>query len=241
MLRIDFVHGSVKDTLGTTLLQIPQISNNYYIVSSNAFLQKRGEFYGSSSYFVFYNLNYAIDKHVSVGISTSFYAVPVMLHIKSNFKIGNNMYLGLDGMGGSGSWLNPKSYGGLGLAKLTYGTIHTNFTISAGYGNIEYYSRASRRRGGGFGSYRPSKHRDYNSFLVAAAFTCPISTRFAFTAEAFAAPLSGIYTLAPALRTTRKPNLSFVFGIEGILTISPTSGLAKVIGFPYLGASFRIK
>ena len=239
---IDFISGhTTQDSIGNLTIHIPNISNHYYVASSNAFLMKKGEVYGSSSYFVFYNLNYAFNQHFSLGVSTSPLAAPIMLHAKLNFEIARKLYLGIEGIGGSGSWISSKSYGGGGIAKLTYGDVMKNVTISGGYGNVDYYVMARRRQrrgGGGFGG-RKAHYTDYNSAIIGAAFAYPISHKLSFVGEAFAAPQIGIYTLSPAIRTIIKPNISWVIGLEGFL--NTTSGVSTpLIALPYIGFSFRL-
>ena len=239
---IDFINGhSTQDSTGNFTIHIPAISNHYYVMSSNAFLMKKGEVYGSSSYFIFYNLNYAFNQHFSLGVSTSPLAAPIMLHAKLNFEVAHKLYLGIDAFGGSGSWINPKSYGGGGIAKLTYGDVKKNFTISGGYGNIDYFSmpRKTRQRGGGGRGRTQGHYTDYNSAIIGAAFSCPISHKLSFVAEAFAAPQIGIYTLSPAVRTVIKQNISWVIGLEGFL--NATKGISTpLIALPYVGFSFRL-
>jgi len=242
ILSIDFINGhTTQDSTGNLTIHIPNISNHYYVTNTNAFLMKKGEVYGSSSYFVFYNINYAFNQHFSLGISTSPLAAPIMLHAKLNFEIAHNLYLGVEGLGGSGSWINAKTYGGGGVAKLTYGDVKKNVTVSGGYGNLNYYvtPRQLRRGGGGRGGRNPGHYIDYNSVLIGAAFTCPISHKLFFVAEVFAAPQIGIYTLSPAFRTVIKPNISWVFGIEGFFNSTP--GISTpLIALPYFGFSFRL-
>jgi len=238
---IDFINGhTTQDSTGNLTIHTPNISNYYYVASSNALLMKKGEVYGSTSYFVFYNLNYAFNQHFSLGVSATPLAAPIMLHAKLNFEIARKFYLGVEGVGGSGSWISPKSYGGGGLVKLSYGDVKKNFTISGGYGNVDYYvmsRRRPRRGGGGFG--RAAHYTDYNSAIIGAAFACPVSHKLSFVAEAFAAPQIGIYTLSPALRTVIKTNISWVFGLEGFL--NTTNGVSTpLIAIPYIGLSFRL-
>jgi|GEM_PF-3529452 len=259
--NIDFVDGhTTKDSTGNMTFHIPSIANNYYVATSNAFLLKKGEIYGSSSDFLFYNINYAINQNFSLGVSSSFIAVPIMLHAKANFEISKKLFLGVDGVFGSGSWISPKSYGGGGLLKLTYGDTKSNFTVLGGYGDVDYFINRGRgrrgRRGGGFGGGGNSHYQNYNAAIIGVAFSYAISPKIYFVAEAFAAPVvaianvtspngatqAGFYGFSPAIRTNIKHNISWVVGLNGFLTTS-TSRLGTTIGglpLPYVGFSFRL-
>lgn len=245
VLSIDFINGhTTKDSTGNITIHIPAIAHNYYVASSNAFLLKKGEVYGSSSYFLLYNINYAFNQHFSLGVTASFLAAPITFHAKANFEISHKLFLGVDGVFGSGSWLSSKSYGGAGVLKLTYGDAKDNFTVMGGYGDIDYFMQR-RRRGG--------RYQNYESAIIGAAFSYAISEKFHFVAEAFAAPnvaLSnisnapqiGIYTFSPAIRTAIKPNISWVFGLDGVFyTVTNKGGTNNtVFALPYIGFSFRL-
>jgi hypothetical protein len=202
---------------------------------------KKGEVYGSSSYFLFYNINYAFNQHFSLGVSSSPLAAPILLHAKLNFEVAKKLYLGIDAIGGSGSWMSAKTYGGGGLLKLTYGEVKKNFTFFGGYGDVDYYTQGRRRGGrrGGFRNGTPAHYTDYNSAIIGAAFTHPISHKLSFVAEAFAAPQVKVYTISPAIRTTLRPNLSWVLGIEAFLNTTSNVTI-PFIGVPYVGFSFRL-
>jgi hypothetical protein len=235
---VDFINGhTTKDSTGNLTIHIQAISHHYYVLSSNAFLMKKGEVYGSSSYFLLYNINYAFNQHFSLGISSSIIAAPIALRLKTNFEIAHKLYLGVDGLFGSGSWLNSKSYGGGGVVKLTYGDTKTNFTALGGYGDIDYYIKPQRRKG--YSRRSNGHYQNYQSAIIGAAFSYAISEKIYFVGEAFAAPQVNLFTLSPAIRTNFKQNFSWVFGIEGLL--NATSGTSTpLIAFPYIGFSFRL-
>lgn len=253
---IDFINGhSTKDSTGNMLIHIPNIAYNYYVVSSNAFLLKKGEVYGSSNGFIFNNnINYAINQNFSLGISASVLAAPISLHAKANFEVSRKLYIGFDGLFGSGSWLNSKAFGGGGIMKLTYGDVKDNFTVSAGYGDIDYYVKAQRRRKGG-GFRRSAYYDNIYSAMVGAAMSYAISSKIHFVAEIMAIPnvvdyntsnyntqQIGIYTFSPAIRTAIKQNISWVFGIDGVFYTSSNKGTTNNTAFaiPYIGFSFRL-
>ena len=82
---------------------------------------------------------------------------------------------------GSGSWIDPKTYGGGGIVKLTYGEVKTNYTFFAGYGDVEDYVMPhrgrGRRRGAGPGRGGPSYYKEYNSIIAGAAMSMTLTAR----------------------------------------------------------------
>ncbi|HWY38040.1 MAG TPA: hypothetical protein VNY73_05745, partial [Bacteroidia bacterium] len=67
--NIDFFNGHLSDdTTGARRILTHSIASYYYTTTSNAFLFNKGEVYGSSSYLVFHNVNYAFTRHFSLGL-----------------------------------------------------------------------------------------------------------------------------------------------------------------------------
>jgi hypothetical protein len=254
---IDIVDGhTTKDSTGNVTFHIPAIAYDYYVASSNAFLLKKDDVYGSSVDFLFYNINYAFNQNFSLGVSSSFIAAPIMLHAKANFEISRKLFLGLEGVFGSGSWISPRSYGGGGLLKLTYGDFKNNFTVSVGYGDIDYFLQARRRGRRGGGTVGSSHYENYNSVIFSAAFSHAISPKIYFVAEAFATPAIsianvtnptgltqiGFYSLSPAIRTNIKNNISWVIGFNGFLYVTTNQYSTTTYGLalPFVGFSFKL-
>jgi hypothetical protein len=253
---VDFIDGhTTKDSTGNITFHIPAIAHNYYVTTSNAFLLKKGEVYGSSADFAFYNINYAFNQNFSLGISSAIVAAPIMLHAKANFEVSRKLFIGLDGVFGSGSWLSPKSYGGGGVIKLTYGDFKSNFSVFGGYGDVDYFIQARRGRRGGGG--RVSSHyQNYNTAIIGGAFSYAISPKIYFVAEAFTAPniaianvtnpngvtQIGFYSLSPAIRTNISHSISWVVGVNGFFYTYTTRYGITGSGFalPYAGFSFRL-
>ena len=259
VINIDVINATVsKDSSGNIIFQIPGIANSYYLASSNAFLLKKGEFYGSSSDLLFYNFNYAIDQHVSVGISSGIILAPVMLHMKANFEVSHKLYFGFDGFGATGSWASPKSTGAGGILKLTYGDVKKNITFFAGYTNAYYAGFTGFGTGrGGFGRAGGGGRRAYgrrrsasnnrnpneNTITAGAAFSYALTPKVNFVVEAFAFPEIGLYTFSPAIRTAIKPKFSWVFGLDGNYQANNTGNAIAYFNrqiLPYLGFAFRL-
>ncbi|HKC69358.1 MAG TPA: hypothetical protein VKG26_14080 [Bacteroidia bacterium] len=248
---------TTKDSIGNITFHVPSVASNYYVATSNAFLLRKKEVYGSVSDFLFYNINYAFNQNFSLGVSTSAAVIPIMLRVKTNFEIGRKLYLGFEGVFGDGSWVSPRSYGGGGLAKLTYGDTKTNFTFSGGYGDVDYFMGGryrGRGRRGGFGT--PGHYQNYNSAIFEFGFSQAVSQKIYFVLEAFAAPniygtrvtnpkdpnQAGLYSLSPAIRTNIRHNLSWAFGLNGFFAHTTTqNGVVAnhILGVPFIGFSYK--
>ncbi|MFI5141573.1 MAG: hypothetical protein ACHQII_04370 [Bacteroidia bacterium] len=254
VVSIDFIDGhTTKDSTGNITIHIPAIAHSYYVATSNSFLLKKGEVYGSSADFLFYNINYAVNQNFSLGISTSPIASPIMLHVKANFEISHKLYFGLDGVFGSGSLISPRSYGGGGLLKLTYGDFKTNFTISGGYGDVDYFVQVRRGRRGGPPT-GTSHYENFNTTIISAAFAHALSPKIYFVLEGFAVPninianvtnpnsatQIGFYSLSPGIRTNFSPHLSWILGINGFFYTSTNKygTMGSGLALPYAGFSF---
>ena len=251
---------SLHDTIGGIPVYNPVAANKYYVAGSNAFLFKPREVYGNSSYFLLYSIHYAFNQHVSLGLLSSPLLIPAALRLKVNFEVAPKLYLGVDGLFGSGSWLSSKSYGWGGLVKLTYGELKKNFTVFAGYGNINYTGISLPFRGGGMGRRRGGssannggsygsriigvkglrggliKPEDYNTIIVGAATAIPIFKKISFVAEAYAFPQLSSYSILPGFRTTGKRNISWVLSFEGTFNVGTYTSFSP---FFYVGFSYK--
>ena len=66
-----------------------------------------------------------------------------------------------------------------------------------------------------------------------------LTTRMRFVLEGYAFPQVAVYTLAPCIRLITKPNVSWVFGLEGIFN-TKVGATEFVSAYPYVGFSFRL-
>lgn len=65
--------------------------------------------------------HFAVSDNLSVGIMTTWAAIPVIGSVKYSINIGENLNLGLGTLLGSGSWAQPSAFGFLGYGSLTVG------------------------------------------------------------------------------------------------------------------------
>lgn len=210
------------------------VGRKYYVLSSNALPFRAGETYGSSSYLVFFHVNYAFNTHFSLGLSSTLIGAPVALQAKVHYVLGPRMHIGGELAAGTMMYLNPKTYGNAATIKLTFGTTRRNYTFFGGYADLQYWVRRRGRIGSAI--YNPgSYYIRYFSPFAGAAVALPMSARLNFTGEGFAFPGTGIYTAAAALRTVGRQRTSFVFGIQ-IIGNTNTS-VNRAFTFPYGGLS----
>ncbi len=210
------------------------IGRRYYVTASNATLFKSKQVFMSSSYLIFYNVNYAFDPHFSLGISTTAIGVPLGIQAKGNFAITPQIHLGFEGAAGSLMYLGPKTYGIGGVGKITFGNEVKNYTLFVGFADLEYWIQ-SRRGGRGRPSIPGNYYLRFTSPFAGVALLSPLGPKTCFAGEAFAFPNISIYTASAAIRTVGREKLSFVFGIQAIGNVSQSVNKAFV--FPYLGFS----
>ncbi len=239
---IDVIKGhSSLDTNGSLQIHVPGIAHYYYTTTSNAFLFKKGEIYGSTSYLFLGNINYAFNRNFSLGVSTSIIGVPMGLHPKANFEIGHKLYAGFEGIAGSLMYVNPKTYGLGGVGKLTFGDENRNYTFYVGYFDAEYWV-LPRKRGGRRGTPVTLVPGNYyvslNSGFLGAAISAKLSARTFFTADIFAFPYVSVYTASIGLRTNAKQKMSWIWGFQFIKNMNPA--VNRVFTIPYFGFSYRL-
>ncbi len=243
VLGINFYKGGVasSDTIGN--IHKASIAQKYYFTSTNAFLFQEKKFYGSSAYFLFYNLNYSFSKNLSMGISTFPIGAPILFNIKTNFEISPKFYFGIDVIGGTMSHFNSKTYGVGAVCKLTNGTEEgKNYTIYVGYGDLEWWVKPNRKRPGLYSNYYKRYYSPFAGLAVSIPFMHMRNTNF--TAEAFVFPNVNIYTVSAGIRTYRRQKVSFVAGLQYFgnstfkVLYSPLP--FYYITMPYIGFSFRV-
>jgi hypothetical protein len=238
---IDFIGGhTTHDTIGGGMhIHTPGIAQNYYVTTGNAFLLEKGKFFGNSSYFAFYNINYALSRNFSMGISSLIIGAPSGFHIKGNFEVAHKTYIGVEGVAGSLFYLSPKSsYGIGGTAKITYGDTKLNYTFFGGYGQTEFYTmQGGGRRRGGRTPVTYNLH-DISSLFVGFAFSAQLSNKSSFVGEVFSFPAVNFGSLSIAIRTAARQKSSWVWGLQSLGDFNANTTKAFKI-FPYVGFSFR--
>lgn len=112
--------------------------NTRYAFTNNALPIKKGDHYASISWYG-PEVHFAVSKGLSVGVMSTWLAVPVILALKYTFPTKNeNLHFSLGSLLGSSSYANNfKGFGGLQWITGTYGNTINNFSISMGYGYLK--------------------------------------------------------------------------------------------------------
>ena len=112
--------------------------NTRYAFTNNALPIKKGDHYASISWYG-PEVHFAVSKGLSVGVMSTWLAVPVVLAIKYTFPTKNEkLHFSLGSLLGSSSYANNfKGFGGLQWMTGTYGNTINNFSISLGYGYLK--------------------------------------------------------------------------------------------------------
>ena len=112
--------------------------NTRYAFTNNALPIKKGDHYASISWYG-PEVHFAVSKGFSVGVMSTWLAVPVILALKYTFPTKNEkLHFSLGSLLGSSSYANNfKGFGGLQWMTGTYGNTINNFSISLGYGYLK--------------------------------------------------------------------------------------------------------
>jgi hypothetical protein len=112
--------------------------NTRYAFTNNALPIKKGDHYVSISWYG-PEVHFAIAKGFSVGVMSTWLAVPLIFAVKYTLPSNNEKFhLSIGSLLGSSSYTNNfKGFGGLHWVTGTYGNTLNNFSISMGYGYIK--------------------------------------------------------------------------------------------------------
>jgi hypothetical protein len=113
--------------------------NTRYAFTNNALPIKKGDHYASISWYG-PEVHFAVSKGFSVGVISTWLAVPVILALKYTLPTKNEkLHFSLGSLLGSSSYANNfKGFGGLQWMTGTYGNTINNFSISLGYGYLKW-------------------------------------------------------------------------------------------------------
>lgn len=114
---------------GTTLF------STRYFLTTNGLSMEKGEKYGMINYYG-PEAHFAVANNFTLGIMTTWLAMPIVGSAKVSIPISTNVHLGLGLLAGSLSWVDFSSAGALLYGSLTFGDFHNNLTLSGGYATI---------------------------------------------------------------------------------------------------------
>ncbi|MCB0395077.1 MAG: hypothetical protein KDD36_00395 [Flavobacteriales bacterium] len=173
-----------------------------YFISTNGLPVAKGESY------ILWNLygpdfQFAVSDHVTVGVLTSWFAVPIIGSVKYSASLSEYVHVGVGGLLGTLSYIRPSWGMALPYGTLTLGNKRANISVSGGYG-------------GYFGDGESGGRA-----LFAVAGLAKINTKFSFVFDSFiippksGEPWGSAYLFIPGLRIETKEDRAFQFGFAG--------------------------
>lgn len=105
-----------------------------YFYSPSAFPIEKNSGYFNLTYFVVLQAQYGLTDHLSVGVSSTFLLMPLLINVKWSEKIADDLYVSFGGQIGRIWWTPSSPIVGLGFGNVTYGNPEENVTVNAGYG-----------------------------------------------------------------------------------------------------------
>ena len=176
-----------------------------YFISTNGMPIKKGDHYAM---FNMYGpeAHFAVADNFSVGVMSTWVAMPVIGTAKYSFPIAKNVNASVGLLAGSTLWAGA-GYGALGYGALTFGNRTANFTLSGGYAGVS--------DGDGSSGSAP---------LFSAAGMVKIGKRVTFVGDSFIyAGQSGeggndtFALIMPGLRFNGKRGGAFQIGVGGLI------------------------
>mgnify|MGYP001148218241 CR=1 FL=1 len=118
---------SIKETSKNSEL----FATRYFLTTNGLSLAKGDRYY----MFSFYGpeVHFGVTNHVSLGIMTSWLAIPIVGSFKLSFDADANFHVGVGLLAGTLSWAEMSSGGILPYGCITVGNYTNNFTLSGGY------------------------------------------------------------------------------------------------------------
>ncbi len=203
-----------------------------YFLTSNAFPLRPADSH------VRWNLwgpefDFGLKNDLSMGVSTSWLGIPIIVNAKKSWQVGNRSYMGVGALAGYGSWAAPSSFGVAPTAQFSFGDRTRNFSIGAGYAFLK-----------GEGDYRDSrpivtsggmaKISDKLSLLIELVYVAPGKTEYYTTYRTESVynettmqwevittknevedRRSGVGLVVPAIRWHQGEGKAFQFGFAG--------------------------
>jgi hypothetical protein len=186
---------------GTKAMSNNELFSTRYFISSNGLPNKKGNDYLMLS-LIGGEANFAVSDDFSLGISTTWCAVPIIGSAKYSIKLSDNVHLGLGTLLATMSWAKPDGFGFYGYGSLTFGDYNSNINFSAGYAVINV-----------FGNYGG----EGGAPLFSVAGMTPISKKVSFVFDSYLYTQNGFTAalLIPGLRFATSEKNSFQFGFCG--------------------------
>ena len=111
-------------------------ATRYFLTTNGLSLAKGDRYYMLSFYGP--EVHFGVSNHVSLGIMTSWVAMPIIGSFKLSFEAVENFHVGVGMLAGTLSWAEMSSGGILPYGCITIGNYTNNLTLSGGYAWITY-------------------------------------------------------------------------------------------------------
>lgn len=105
-----------------------------YFLTTNGLPIEKGDHYAMFNWYG-PEVHFAVGDNFSLGVMTTWIAMPLVGSAKYSVPIGDNASLGIGALAGSTLWLEG-GYGALGYGSITFGHRRSNFTVSGGYAAV---------------------------------------------------------------------------------------------------------
>lgn len=216
IVRSEYYFGKLRANFSNASAE-QHIGGSFYGASRNAFLFVPRKAEVNTAFFLLYNYNYNFSKNYSLGITTSLFLTPLMLHAKAHYQLATKAFIGFEAYAGISSIVDPVAVQ-CGALKFTLGDYNAHLTvggaIAGGDGDLGYaWSIAGSKRLAG------------DVYAVAEL------------ASAYAMP-GAIFTCG--IRTVARPRISWLWGIGALVGEAARHSFTPyVIPFPYFGFSYR--
>jgi len=162
----------------------------------------------------------AVEDNFSMGVMTSWVAIPIIGSAKYSFQIAENTNGAIGLLAGTGSWAAIDGLAGLLYGSLTFGNSRNNLTLSAGYGGFSYEGEGS------------------GSALFSIAGAARLSDKVALVGDSFIFDADGSLAaiIIPGLRFYRTNKGAFQFGFAGMVV----EGETFPVPFPFISWFIKI-
>ena len=118
-----------KSKQGTSLF------STRYFLTTNGLSMEKGDKYAVLNYYG-PEAHFAVGENFSLGIMTTWVAMPIVGSAKYSIRFNDNLHLGIGVLAGTLSWAELGTVGALFYGAFTIGNYENNLTISAGYAMV---------------------------------------------------------------------------------------------------------
>ena len=195
------------------------IFSSRYFFTTNGLSLKKGEHYALINLYG-PEAHFSLADNFTLGGLTTWVGVPIVVSLKYAVHVTDNLHFGLGLLGGTLSWYNFGSVGGLAYGSVTVGNFNNNLTFSGGYAGVT--------NGEDFSGSEP---------LLSIAGMARLGKNISLVGDSFiyAGP-NPFAIVMPGLRFSRTEQRAFQFGFAGVIF----EGEAIPFPIPVLGWFLKI-